>query len=112
VGGLQPAALASARLPQQDTARSSGTEVPRRLKPAPPLRAESQGAVLFTMTFSPQLEAKFAKLLTSYPPGGQRSAMVPMLLFAQDEVGAVDARGVRGDRPPHRCVSAAKWKRC
>jgi NADH-quinone oxidoreductase subunit E len=41
------------------------------------------------MTFSPQLEAKFAKLLSSYPPGRQRSAMVPMLLFAQDEVGAV-----------------------
>ena len=41
------------------------------------------------MTFSLQLEAKFAKLLTSYPPGRQRSAMVPMLLFAQDEVGAV-----------------------
>jgi len=41
------------------------------------------------MRFSPQLEAKFARLLTSYPPGRQRSAMVPMLLFAQDEVGAV-----------------------
>ena len=41
------------------------------------------------MTFSPQLEAKFAKLLSSYPPGRHRSAMVPMLLFAQDEVGAV-----------------------
>jgi len=41
------------------------------------------------MTFSPQLEAKFAKLLTSYPPGRERSAMVPMLLFAQDEVGAI-----------------------
>jgi len=41
------------------------------------------------LTFSPQLEAKFAKLLTSYPPGRQRSAMVPMLLFAQDEVGAI-----------------------
>jgi NADH-quinone oxidoreductase subunit E len=41
------------------------------------------------MTFSPQLEAKFAKLLSSYPPGRQRSAMVPMLLFAQDEVGAI-----------------------
>jgi len=41
------------------------------------------------MTFSPQLEAKFAKLLTSYPPGRQRSAMVPMLLYAQDEIGAV-----------------------
>jgi len=41
------------------------------------------------LTFSPHLEAKFAKLLTSYPPGRQRSAMVPMLLFAQDEVGAI-----------------------
>ncbi len=41
------------------------------------------------MTFSPQLEAKFAKLLTSYPPGRERGAMVPMLLFAQDEVGAI-----------------------
>ena len=41
------------------------------------------------MTFSPELEAKFDKLLRSYPPGRQRSAMVPMLLFAQDEVGSV-----------------------
>src|SRR5947207_3773943 len=54
---------------------------------------DSHGAVfqaeLFTVTFSPQLEAKFAKLLTSYPPGRNRSALIPMLLFAQDEVGAV-----------------------
>ena len=41
------------------------------------------------MTFSPDLEAKFAKLLESYPPGKTRSAVVPMLLFAQDEVGHV-----------------------
>jgi NADH-quinone oxidoreductase subunit E len=41
------------------------------------------------MTFSPQLEAKFDKLLKSYPPGRQRSAMVPMLLYAQDEIGSV-----------------------
>jgi NADH-quinone oxidoreductase subunit E len=41
------------------------------------------------MTFSPQLEAKIAKLLSSYPPGRQRGALVPMLLFTQDEVGAV-----------------------
>ena len=41
------------------------------------------------MTFSPELESKFAKLLTSYPPGRKRSAMVPMLLYAQDEVGSV-----------------------
>ena len=41
------------------------------------------------MTFSPQLEARFDKLLKSYPPGRQRSAMVPMLLYAQDEIGSV-----------------------
>ena len=43
------------------------------------------------MTFSPQLEAKLAKLLTSYPPGRQRAALIPMLLFAQDELGHVSA---------------------
>jgi len=41
------------------------------------------------MTFSPELEARFEKLLTSYPPGRQRSAMVPMLLYAQDEIGSI-----------------------
>jgi NADH-quinone oxidoreductase subunit E len=41
------------------------------------------------MTFTPQLEAKLAKLLRSYPPGRERSALIPMLLFAQDEVGAI-----------------------
>ena len=41
------------------------------------------------MTFSPQLEKKFARLLASYPAGRQRSAMIPMLLFAQDEIGSV-----------------------
>jgi NADH-quinone oxidoreductase subunit E len=41
------------------------------------------------MTFSPQLEERFAKLLTSYPPGRQRSAMIPMLMYAQDEIGSV-----------------------
>ena len=41
------------------------------------------------MTFSPQLEARFAKLLTSYPAGRQRSAMIPMLLYAQDELGHI-----------------------
>ncbi len=41
------------------------------------------------MTFSPQLEARFDKLLKSYPPGRQRSAMIPMLLYGQDEVGCV-----------------------
>ena len=41
------------------------------------------------MTFSPQLEARFDKLLKSYPPGRQRSAMIPMLLYAQDEIGHI-----------------------
>jgi NADH-quinone oxidoreductase subunit E len=42
------------------------------------------------MTFSTALEARFAKLLTIYPPGRQRSAVVPMLLYAQDEIGHVN----------------------
>ena len=41
------------------------------------------------MTFSPQLEARFERLLKSYPEGRQRAAMVPMLLYAQDEVGHI-----------------------
>jgi NADH-quinone oxidoreductase subunit E len=41
------------------------------------------------VTFSPELEARFDKLMKSYPPGRQRSAMVPMLLYAQDEVGSM-----------------------
>jgi NADH-quinone oxidoreductase subunit E len=41
------------------------------------------------MTFSSALEEKFARLLTIYPKGRQRSAIVPMLLYAQDEVGHV-----------------------
>jgi NADH-quinone oxidoreductase subunit E len=40
------------------------------------------------VTLSPELEARFDKLLKSYPPGRQRSAMIPMLLYAQDELGA------------------------
>ncbi len=41
------------------------------------------------MTFSPELEAKFEKLLKSYPAGRERSAVVPMLMYAQDEIGSV-----------------------
>lgn len=41
------------------------------------------------MTFSPQLEKRFTKLLQSYPEGKQRSAVVPMLLYAQDETGSI-----------------------
>jgi NADH-quinone oxidoreductase subunit E len=47
------------------------------------------------MTFSPELEARFAKMLEQYPPGRQRSAVVPMLLYAQDEVGAVTPELIR-----------------
>jgi NADH-quinone oxidoreductase subunit E len=43
------------------------------------------------VTFSPELEARFAELLRRYPSGFQRGALVPMLLYAQDEVGAVTA---------------------
>lgn len=41
------------------------------------------------MTFSPELEQRFAEFLQKYPPGKQKSALVPMLLYAQDEVGAI-----------------------
>jgi len=41
------------------------------------------------MTFSAELEARFEKLLKSYPPGRERAAMIPMLLYGQDEVGCV-----------------------
>ena len=41
------------------------------------------------MTFSPKLEEKFAKMLESYPVGRTRSAVIPMLLYAQDEVGSI-----------------------
>lgn len=37
------------------------------------------------MQFSPQLEEKFSKLAGHYPV--RRSALIPMLLFAQDEFG-------------------------
>jgi NADH-quinone oxidoreductase subunit E len=40
-----------------------------------------------TTIFSPELAARFDKLVTLYPM--RRSALVPMLLYAQDEVGAV-----------------------
>ena len=53
------------------------------------------------MTFSPELEARFAKLLNSYPPGRQRSAVVPMLLYGQDELGSVTQELV--DEVARRC---------
>lgn len=41
------------------------------------------------MTFSPALEERFAKLIASYPEGKTRSAVIPMLMYAQDELGEV-----------------------
>jgi len=41
------------------------------------------------MTLSPALETKFAALLKNYPEDRKRSAMIPMLLFGQDELGFV-----------------------
>jgi NADH-quinone oxidoreductase subunit E len=37
--------------------------------------------------FSPELAARFDKLVTAYP--WRRSALVPMLLYAQDEIGCI-----------------------
>src|SRR5258708_20748926 len=39
------------------------------------------------MQLSPQLSAKFEKLQTSYP--FKRSALIPMLMYAQDEHGFI-----------------------
>ena len=39
------------------------------------------------MKFSPELESRFQRLATQYP--AKRSALIPMLLYAQDEVGYV-----------------------
>ena len=40
-----------------------------------------------TTIFSPELAARFDKLVTLYPV--RRSALIPMLLYAQDEVGYI-----------------------
>ncbi len=53
------------------------------------------------MTFSPQLEERFAKMLTAYPEGRQRSAIVPMLIYAQDEVGSITPELI--DEVARRC---------
>jgi len=39
------------------------------------------------MKFSEEFEARFAEMVTHYPT--RRSALVPMLLYAQDEVGSL-----------------------
>lgn len=39
------------------------------------------------MTLSPSLEQKFQSLLSNYPEDRKRSALIPMLMFGQDELG-------------------------
>jgi NADH-quinone oxidoreductase subunit E len=39
------------------------------------------------MTFSPELEQRLEKLVRAYPTDRQRSALIPMLMYCQDEVG-------------------------
>ncbi len=46
------------------------------------------------MTFSAELERRLAELVKHYPAGYLRGALVPMLLYIQDEVGAVTAEVV------------------
>ena len=41
------------------------------------------------MTFSPETEARFAKFLAKYPADRKRSAVIPMLIYGQDETGAI-----------------------
>ena len=41
------------------------------------------------MTFSPELESRIEKILASYPPERKRSAVIPMLLYCQDELGSI-----------------------
>jgi NADH-quinone oxidoreductase subunit E len=41
------------------------------------------------MTFSPELEARFEKFLAKYPADRKRSALIPMLMYGQDEVGSI-----------------------
>jgi NADH-quinone oxidoreductase subunit E len=41
------------------------------------------------MIFSQELEARFAKMIGNYPPGRQKGALIPMLLYAQDEIGQI-----------------------
>ena len=45
------------------------------------------------MRFSAQLEARFERFLARYPQ--RRSALIPMLLYAQDEVGWLSPEVIR-----------------
>lgn len=41
------------------------------------------------MTFSLELEQRIEKIISAYPTGRQRSALIPMLMYCQDEVGSI-----------------------
>jgi len=44
------------------------------------------------MKFSPEFEARFAEMVTHYPT--KRSALVPTLLYAQDEIGYLNDEAI------------------
>jgi len=56
------------------------------------------------MTFSAKLEEMFQKMLAAYPEGRKRSAVVPMLIYAQDETGAITPELI--DEVARRCEVA------
>lgn len=41
------------------------------------------------MTFSPAVEARLAKLVQNYPQGRLKGALIPMLMYVQDDTGAI-----------------------
>jgi len=50
-------------------------------------------SAIATSIFSPELAARFDHLVTLYPL--KRSALVPMLLYAQDEIGCVSEAAIQ-----------------
>ena len=42
------------------------------------------------MTFSPAVEARLGKLIENYPPGRLKGALVPMLMYVQDDTGVIN----------------------
>ena len=50
-------------------------------------------AAIANTIFSPELAARFDKLVTLYPL--KRSALIPMLLYAQDEIGYISEAAIQ-----------------
>jgi NADH-quinone oxidoreductase subunit E len=50
-------------------------------------------AAIANTIFSPELAARFDKLVTLYPV--KRSALIPMLLYAQDEIGYISEPAIQ-----------------